>query len=102
MIKSQLPSTLGVTISINTRLLAAFGLGWLSVSVWPSAVEWWGLGVLSVVSGFAAVLALVQALRTMVQVRNREIAIRRYLAQGPGPQSSEMASSNDLDKAGMR
>lgn len=102
MSASPIPSTLGATISINLKLLCAFGFGWLSWAVWPTAPEWWGLGLLSILAGLAALQSAIDATRTMFQVQKREKAIIEYLAQGSAPKSSEMASGNRLDDAGMR
>lgn len=102
MSSSQLPSTLGATITINVKLLCAFGLGWVSWAIWPTAPEWWGLGLLSILAGLAALQAAIDAIRTMLQVQKREKTLLEYLAQGSVPKSSEMASGRRLDDAGMR
>lgn len=95
-------STLGATVAINARLFSATALGWLAFVIWPDAVEWWGMGLASIACGYASLVAVIGAVRLMVQVYQREKAVREFLAQGPAPKSSEMASNADLERAGMR
>jgi hypothetical protein len=99
---NQIPSRLGATVAINLKCLAAFGCGWASWSLWPTVPQWWGLGFLSVMMGLASALTIVDAIRLMARVRQREQAIREYLALGTAPKSSEIASDAELQRAGMR
>jgi hypothetical protein len=39
------------TAAINVNLLAATGCGFSAWAVWPSSVEWWGFGVVSILLG---------------------------------------------------
>lgn len=99
---NQVPSRLGATAAINMKCLAAFGMGWAGWSLWPVTPQWWGLGFLSVIMALASALLAVDALKLMARVRQREQAINDYLALGGAPKSSEIASNDQLEKAGMR
>lgn len=99
---TTLPSTLGAKIAINVRLLFAFGFGWAGWVLWPEAGAWWGAGLLSIIAGIAAIAMAIGAVKIMGQVYRQEKSIRDYLAQGAAPKSSEIASDDDLRKAGMR
>jgi hypothetical protein len=99
---NQVPSRLGATIAINLKSLGAFGTGWASWSLWPQTAEWWGLSVVSIIAGMASATLAVEAIRLMMRVRQREQAIREYLALGGAPKSSDIASGDELDRAGMR
>ncbi|MFG1339976.1 hypothetical protein [Xanthobacter autotrophicus] len=99
---SPFPSTLGTTVAINVKLAMASLLGWAAWAMWPGTFHWWGFWLMSGFCAFAALGLTMEALRTMVQVYQRERMIEAYLALGGAPKSSEMASSDKLRDAGMR
>lgn len=99
---TQLPSTLGATIAINVKCLAACGFGWAAWAIWPETPQWWGLGFTSILLSLGAATLVLDAIKLMVRVYTREKALRAYLALGHAPKSAEMASPDQLDKAGMR
>ncbi len=89
------------TAAVNGGLFAAclFGTGaWM---MWPSSLQWWGLGFLSIMLGMGAVAGLAGAIKAMVARYLREREIYRYLSQGGGPKSARLASDADLKRAGM-
>lgn len=99
---SPYPSTFGTTVAINARLMMASLFGWVAFALWPGSFDWWGFWLMSGFCAFAALGLAVEAVRTMVQVYQRERMIEAYLALGGAPRSAEMASDARLRDAGMR
>ncbi len=89
------------TLRINIHLLTAFGCGFAAWAMWPRSIEWWGLGVLSMLCGATAIIETVKALRLMASRRNKERALADYAALGGKPKSSRLASNDDLRRWGM-
>lgn len=98
----HIPSTLGATVAINVQLFVAVGCVWAGRAIWPTSAEWWGLGFLSIVLGLAALGAVADALKLMIRVYRHQRAILDYLAQGKPPSDADVASGDQLDRAGMR
>lgn len=96
------PSRFGPALAINMNSLLAFGFGWSSWFLWPDTPEWWGLGLLCILNGMAAVSLAGTAVKIMARVYRSDKAIQLYMAQGRAPKSSEMASAGQLERAGMR
>jgi hypothetical protein len=94
-------SSFGAIVVINMQLLSAFAYGAIAWAVWPQTIEWWGLGIISIVLGAAAPVALLNALRGIAALRMRRRALADYMAQGGTPKSAQMASDRDLRRAGM-
>lgn len=88
-------------LAVNGGFLGCVVFGWASWTLWPTNPEWWGLGVLSVMLGLAAIGSLANAIGTMIGRYRREREIYRYLAQGGGPKSARLASLDDLRRAEM-
>lgn len=95
-------SNLESTIRINLDLLFAVGLGAASWWLWPSSIEWYGFGFLSLCCALAAFGVLIRALRTLATLYTRRKAMQEYLNQGGKPKASTLASSDIQEKAGMR
>ena len=87
--------------SINVNLLAATGCGYIAWAVWPSSVEWWGFGVVSILLGGGAIAAAVKALGMMMALRVRDGVIADYLAQGVRQKSARLVSDRELEEKGL-
>ena len=95
-------SALSTIVKINAKLLSAVILGILAYFSWPADPKWWGLGVVSIASGLAAIGLIIEAVRAMSFLFTREWVMSEYMAQGDKPKSSDLASDNALKDAGMR
>jgi hypothetical protein len=100
--KSQIPSTFGASVAINIKLLGSSLFAMSAWHFWPQTPEWWGFGLLSICLALGSIVALIGAVKLMLQVQKREKAIREYLSQGAAPKSSELASAQTLRDKGMR
>ena len=88
-------------IAVNGGMLGAVLCGSAAYALWPTAPEWWGLGVASVILAMAAAGCLFNAIGAMVGRYRRERELRRYLMLGSGPKSARLATMEDLRRAGM-
>lgn len=91
----------GAIVRINVHLLTAFGCGFVAWATWPTAPEWWGLGIISIIFGIGAFGEFIRALRLIGSLYNKERVVADYMAQGGKPKSSRLASLDDLKRAGM-
>lgn len=94
--------SIGCIVLINIQFLYAsllIALAWIS---WPSSSDFWGFAVISILAALGAIVPTVRALTMMFKLYERERTISEILALGDEPKSSEMASDDDLEKAGMR
>ena len=89
------------TVAINGNLLGAAAGGFIAWAVWPSSAEWWGMGALSIGAGLFAFTCFVKAIGLIVSVYAKRRAIAAYMAKGGKPKSSHLATSRDLEAAGM-
>lgn len=88
-------------IQINVLGLMAFVFTAAAWAIWPTAPEWWGLGVLSAVLALAAVQMTVRALGLLLRIWEQERAVAVFERHGREAKSSQMASSDRLRQAGM-
>lgn len=99
---SQIPSTFGASVAINIKLLGSSLFAISAWHLWPQTPEWWGFGLLAICLTLGSLVALIGAVKLMLQVQKREKLIREFLAQGSEPKSSELASAQVLRDKGMR
>lgn len=95
-------SSLGTIIHINAKLLYAAILAFAAYYAWPSNIKWWGFGFITICAGGAAIGLLVNSFALAMKLYTRNKAAEKYLKQGNKPKSSDLASTDDLDSAGMR
>ena len=88
-------------LKINGHFLFAALQGGASVLLWPSSLEWWGFGLLSVLLGLSAVASVVTALRDVAKVYAREKEVARFTAMSRAPEPSDLADQDALKSAGM-
>lgn len=91
----------GAIVTVNLQLLAACLFGAIAWLIWPDTPEWWGLGLLSILFGLAALSGLGNAVRAAIGLYQKERVIADYMALGGDPKSARLASLDDLRKAGM-
>lgn len=95
-------SSLGTIIQINAKLLYATVLVFAAYYVWPSNIKWWCFGFITICAGGAAIGLLVNVIKLAMALYARNWVAEDYLKQGNKPKSSDLASTDDLDSAGMR
>ena len=94
-------SNIGAVAGINVQLFGAFACGVIAWAIWPQTLEWWGLGLISIILWCGAFSCLVTGLKLIATVHARRRALADYMAQGGTPKSAQMASNKDLRRAGM-
>ncbi len=93
--------SLGSVARINGMLLlAAFyaAIAWIS---WPTHPQWWGFGVISVLSACACLGALIQSLREMTTLYLRDRTLADYESQAKKQKNADLASDETLRQAGV-
>lgn len=88
-------------VGINMRLLMAALSAILAKAVWPTTPEWWGMAVLGVMFGLAAMAGVAGALGGMIGLYRRERELADFMAQGSAPKSARLADADRLRKAEM-
>lgn len=91
----------GAIVGINVQLLFAAASAVFAWAIWPATVEWWGLGMVSVLFGMGALAGMSNAIGAMRAIYTKERALADYMAQGRAPKSARLASNADLKRAGM-
>ena len=95
------PSSFGALLRINLKAFWAVCLGVAAYLLWPTTLEWWGLGFISICFGLSALGLMVNALRTAMKLHLRRKALEAYAAQGSRPKTAQMASEQALKNSGM-
>ena len=95
-------SVIGTIVQINAKLLYFTFLGWMSYYTWPIHPQWWGFGLLSIFTGLAAVALLVNVLRMMFHLYQRDKTLAAFQAQGNQPKTSSVVSNDRMREAGLR
>lgn len=93
--------SVGAIATINGQLLGGAFYGAASWVTWPSSPEWWGFGIISILSGIAAFGMVIQALRGMTALYLRDRALSQFEAQAKTQKNADMASDDALRKAGV-
>lgn len=96
-LEGRAQAILGINIKLGGAVLCVIG----SYALWPDQIEWWGLGVHSILLGMAAVLSILGAIRDMKKLRRVEQALGAYQALGT-PKGASMADADAMRAAGMQ
>lgn len=88
-------------VAINGNLLGALLGGFTAWVVWPSSAEWWGMAALTIGAGMFGFVCLVKAIGAIFSLHAKRRAIAAYMAKGGKPKSSKLATTGDLEEAGM-
>jgi len=98
---NQNKSNRSIVFKINMYLLGAFSYAigaWLS---WPDSLKWWGFGLMSIMLGIAAPAMLIKAIVMMFKLYARDKEFAEFEEANRAAEPSELASIDDLKKAGM-
>lgn len=88
-------------LRINGMFLMACLCGVISWVSWPSSIEWWGFGFVSIVMGLNAAILTIKAIGEIVTVYSRDKTIAALMAQGVDVKADDLAGPNDLRSKGM-
>lgn len=91
----------GTTAKINGHLLGAALQGGIATVAWPASYEGWGFAVMSLLMGAGALIALVNALKLMMQLHVRDRTLKSFRAQAKPQKKAALASTSALKKAGV-
>ena len=86
---------------INGMFLMAYLCGAISWVTWPTSVEWWGFGFVSIVMGLNAAILNIKAIGEVIAVYSRDKTIAALMAQGVDVKADDLAGHNDLKSKGM-
>lgn len=98
---STFRTPISVIIGINAKLLGASLFGFIAWWSWPTSPQWWGFGIVSICTGLAALLLMIEALIAALKDYRRRQVLAAYEAQGGKPKTSDIATPDDLEEAGM-
>lgn len=91
----------GSVVAINMNLFAAVLCAIIAWAAWPTSPEWWGMGVVSILFGMAALASVAAGIGGMKSRYGRDRELSVYVAQGGPPKSAKLADHERLRKAGM-
>lgn len=94
-------SNWGTILKINLSLLGAFSFGVGAYLIWPDSLKWWGFGLISIIVGMAAPALLIKAIIMMFKLHARDKEIAEFEEANGAAEPSELASVDDLKRAGM-
>jgi len=94
-------TSMGAVFMVNAKFLLTFLLGVTAWWVWPNSLKWWGLGIVSITFGSAALRMFVEALIGISKINEREHAVSTLNQNSIEAKSSTMISEDDLRKSGM-
>lgn len=95
------PGRTKATFEINARMLGCAACAWVAWMIWPTAPEWWGFGLLSIILCFAALAAAIQTIKLIFAVWRRNRAVAAFEAGRIDPKSAAVANLQRLKDAGM-
>ncbi len=94
-------SSRGTVFKINMYLLGAFSYAVGAWLIWPDSLKWWGFGLMSIMLGIAAPAMLIKAIMIMFKLHARDKEFAEFEEANRAAEPSELASVDDLKKAGM-
>ena len=87
----------GDILKINGNLLMATICGGGAYLIWPSSIEWWGMGFLSILLGISSAELLGRSFGLM----RKHKLFANYAAKRAAPKSATLASPEAMRDAGM-
>lgn len=94
-------SSRGTVFKINMYLLGAFSYAVGAWLIWPDSLKWWGFGLMSIALGITAPAMLIKAIMMMFKLYARDKEFSEFEEANRAAEPSELASDDDLRKAGM-
>lgn len=98
---SALQHSFAAKLRINGMLLMSCLCGFISWFSWPSSIEWWGFGFLSIVMGLNAGILAIKAIGEMITLYLRDKTIAALMAQGAEAKADNLAANDVLKSKGM-
>jgi uncharacterized membrane protein YadS len=88
-------------LRINGMFLMVCLCGVISWVSWPSSIEWWGFGFISIVMGLNTLILIIKAIGEIIALYSRDKSIAALMAQGVEVKADDLAHSDDLKSKGM-
>jgi hypothetical protein len=98
---STLQHSFTAKLRINGMFLMACLCGVISWVTWPSSIEWWGFGFISIVMGLNAGILTIKAIGEMITLYGRDKTIAALLAKGTDAKADNLAGDDILKSKGM-
>jgi hypothetical protein len=95
-------SAYSTVFQINMALLGASCFSAASWAFWPDSLQWWGMGVFSIMCGMAAPAMLIRAIILMFKLYLRDKELADFEAEIPMPEPAKFAGDDAMRKAGMK
>lgn len=88
---------------INVKFLGAFLFGFMAWAMWPEdRYAWWQFRLLSILTGFGALLTLIEVFKAALTFQGREDVLTELDRIGGKPKGSALADEEAQRQAGMR
>jgi hypothetical protein len=91
----------GDVLRINVFLLMTVACTAIAYLIWPTSLEWAGLGLLSLFVGASGLQFLMMAVGLMRKVHRNNKVFRSYQTKRSNPKSARLTGDDDLRDAGM-
>lgn len=91
----------GDIVRINVFLFMTLACAVVAFLIWPTTLEWAGLGLLSIFLGASAIQFLVKSLGLMRKLHRNNKVFESYRTKRSTPKSARLTSDDDLRDAGM-
>lgn len=91
----------GDIVRINVFLLMTLACAATAYFIWPTSLEWAGLGLLSIFLGASALQFFIKALVLMRKLHRNNKVFQSYRTKRSNPKSARLAGDDDLRNGGM-
>lgn len=91
----------GAIAMINLKFAYGICFGFIAWLIWPTGINYWGFGLLSIMIALSALAVTGGAIVTLIKLLAIESAIRNFSRRGRQPKSAKLAGDDDLEQAGM-
>jgi hypothetical protein len=75
--------------------------GVISWTIWPTSIEWWGFGIISIVMGLNTLILTIKAISEIIALYMRDKTIAALMAQGVDAKADDLAGHDHLKSKGM-
>lgn len=98
---NALQSSFKAKLRINGMFLMACLCGFICWVSWPTSIEWWGFGIVSIIMGLNTIILTFKAFGEIFALYARDKSIAALMAQGSVAKADDLADPNTLKSKGM-